>query len=337
MKFTELKKHLSTNTYFPAYTICGEDIFLCYRALDMFTARFGNTVPEMNTNVFSSEKVDMQQVVDACLMPPFGDAFRLVIVKPSKVKFTNSDMQLLKTYIKKPSTTTICVFFFTETNESAKSVSACTEPIICEHLDVSMAHAWVQGKIFGPTRVQIKPEAMQLLYAYCNADLARITSEAQKLASFVGENGVIDGNMVKTFVEQDKEYKIFELTDKIAQKDAEGAMDVFTTLMKNEKTAYAILTPLYTHFRRLLYISLLQSTQSQAWLAEKFGIKEWAVKMMFAQVKQYSPKLLKKIVDSLECTDENIKSGKMKEDIAVNLAIMNILIWRGAYAKHNHG
>lgn len=333
MKFVELKKHLATQQYLPIYSISGDDIFLCYRALDMFTSRLGNTVPEMNTNIFSGDKIDMAQVVDACNMPPFGDMYRLVVVKAGKGKFLQADMQVLKTYAKQPSTTTVLVFFFAENGENVKAVSGLAEQVDCMHLDMAMAQAFLQSKVFVPMQVTMQPQAMALLYAYCNADLARMMSEAQKLASFVGAQGVVDTQMVQNFVEQDKEYKIFELTDKIAQKDAVGAMDVFTTLLKAEKTAYAILTPLYTHFRRLLYIALLQTSQSQAQLAEQFGIKEWAVKMMFGQVRQYTPKLLKKIIDSLEKTDENIKSGKMKEDIAVNVAIMNILIWRGAYAK----
>ena len=46
--------------------------------------------------------------------------------------------------------------------------------------------------------------------------------------------------------------------------------------------------------------------------------------MLKNQIKVFSPKKLKQIVDMLASVDANIKQGKLKEDVAVKTAVLEI-------------
>ena len=58
-------------------------------------------------------------------------------------------------------------------------------------------------------------------------------------------------------------------------------------------------------------------------------MKEFAVKMVKNQAKIFTPKKLKEIVDMLYTFDRDIKQGKIKEEVAIKTATLNILKIRG--------
>ena len=75
--------------------------------------------------------------------------------------------------------------------------------------------------------------------------------------------------------------------------------------------------------KRALYVAITPLTDAE--LANKLSIKEFAVKMLKNQIRVFSPKKLKQIVDMLGDVDANIKKGKLKEDVAVKTSVLEIL------------
>ncbi|MEG1581809.1 MAG: DNA polymerase III subunit delta [Clostridia bacterium] len=324
MKFIELKKSLQVNIE-QVYLIKGEDRFLCYLALEMVSSRVGCNIPEMNTALLSQDKMLMHDIIENCLIFPFGDDKRLVIVKDYTTK-SGAEIQELNKYTSNPASTTVLVFFNPESTETFKNVKNITI-IDCDKLDINLLNSWTESKLLKPFNVSMNSDAKELLFAYCSSDLTRISSELSKLVSYVGDNGNITTQNIKDMVVEDKDYKIFELTDAIAKGNKEKALDILYELNDKEKSSYSILTPLYNHYRRLLYISI-NNKESLSRLADYFHIKEFAVKMMFGQAKNYTQRKLKTIVDLLAKADEDIKSGLMKDETAIFFVVLNILMIR---------
>lgn len=317
MKYIELKKSLQNLQN--VYLISGEDRFLCYNALEQITNACGLAVPEMNS--VTMENCTADDIVASASIYPFADSRRLVIVKDFSGK-PNADAQLkiITSYIENPMPTTVLVFFNITEDSFFKNIKAKLAHIDCSKLDAPVINNYITKKL-DQHKIEYSASSVNLLALYCSYDMQRISSELEKLISYSAGRAPITDQTIKDLVVQDKEYQIFELAELISKNNAEKALDLVEVL--GRKNGFSIIVPLYNNYRRALFVAITPATDSE--LAKQLGIKEFAVKMLKNQLQVFSPKKLKQIVDFLGDIDANIKKGKLKENVAVKTAVLNIL------------
>lgn len=319
MKFVELKKSLDIKVK-RAYLLTGNDRFLCYNALEIIKKKLNLSFPDLNSVTFNEENFDESKIVEACEVLPFGDKIRLVIVKEFSSVKTPSD-KLIK-YLDSPVDSTVLVFFAPDMTEFLKKIESKFEKIDCDVLDDNLLSAWIVN-FLRKRKVSIEKTALSALIEYTSSKLTRISSELEKLASFVGEGGCITKNDIDIFVYKDKDYQIYELNEAVANGNGEVVLDMLYSLLDTYNNEFYIITPLYNYFRRLLFIKTSNKTDFE--LSRMFKVKEFAVKKMREKVNYYTARNLKKAVDILSNSDLNIKSGKMSSDVAVKTAVMQII------------
>lgn len=324
MKFIELKKELE-NKVCPAYLISGNDRFLCYSALDLIKKAANISLSDLNEVVIAGENCTLDDIVKSASVFPFVDAYRLVQVNnfSAKVKEKNN---VLSEYLKNPLESTILVFFNLEANDAIKPFMDKIVHIDCDKLDVNTIARVVKTKA-KQSGTEIEDQAIEKLILYCNNDMARITSELEKLICYASDKQIREQD-VMDLVEQDKEYQVFELSEFIAKGNKEKALDLVYTICSDSRGTFSLLTPLYNSYKRALYVAV-NKDKTDSELASLLGIKEYAVKMSKNQAKSYNPKKLKQIVDMLYEADRNIKMGKINDQIAIKTVVLNILKIRG--------
>jgi len=319
MKFAELKSSL-VNGIKNVYILSGNDRFLCGNALEILKKKINLQFPDLNSMVFTEENFDEDKIIESCMVLPFMDNLRLVIVK--EVKNGIMPSQAMLDYIKKPVENTVLIYFAPDATEYIKKISKFCEVVNCDVLEDKLLKSWIT-KFVGKRNVSIGEDAINTLIEYTTGQLTRISSELEKLVGFVGDGGVIGTKDVQALVVKDKEYQLYELNESIAAGKLDASLDMLYTLQANQKNEFFIITPMYNYFRRLLLIKT--SKDSDANLANSFGVKEYAVKKMREKTQHYTAKNLKKIVDLVAKCDLNIKSGKMAGDTAVKTTILQII------------
>ena len=80
MKYIELKKQLKINID-NVYFIYGDDRYLCFDALKKVESALSIQIKDMNTVTLSGESVTAKDIVESANTYPFGDLYRLVVVK----------------------------------------------------------------------------------------------------------------------------------------------------------------------------------------------------------------------------------------------------------------
>ena len=110
----------------------------------------------------------------------------------------------------------------------------------------------------------------------------------------------------------------------LADKFIEGAQSKGHNVFRFNVSAVAVLGVLVNHFRRLLSVSLDSFTSPEI-LAEMLGVKPFAVKQYKSQSKNFSQKQLKKYVDYLEDTYEDVLNGKYSETSALKNVVINLI------------
>ena len=324
MKFIDLKKDLEKQIR-PAYLISGNDRFLCYSALDLIKKSLKISLPDLNEVVIAGENASHDDISKSASVFPFVDQYRLVLVNNFNSKAKEKDNPL-NSYLKSPLDSTVIVFFNLESIENLKPYLGLIELIDCDKLDLKTIARVIKSKTT-PNSIEMTDQAIEKLALFCNLDMARITSELEKLICFTTNNEITEED-ISELVVQDKEYQVFELSEFIAKGNKEKALDLVYTLTNDGKSAFTLLTPLYNNYKRALFC-LVNKDKSDAELANLLGIKEYAVKMAKNQASAFTPKKLKQIVDILYEADRNIKMGKINDQIAIKTGVLNILKIRG--------
>lgn len=327
MKFVDLKKDLQKEIR-PAYLISGNDRFLCFSALEQIKQALGISLPELNYVVMDGATITHQEIVESANVFPFVDAHRAIQINNFSVKNKTKEDKLLA-YLKSPMKESVIIFFSPNQNDALKPYLGQICAVDCDKLSTEILLQTLKVK-FTKAGAKISQEALEKLILFCGNDMTRISGEIEKLVNYACEEE-ITVETIKKLVVEDKEYQVFELSDFIAKNNKFKALDLAETLTKDKKGGFSILTPLYNNYRRVLFASINKDL-SDSELASLLGVKEYAIRMVKSQVKVFSPRNLKKIVDMLYNADRNIKMGKIKEDVAVYTAILNILKIRGQQA-----
>ena len=329
MKYVELKAQLKTKID-RTYLITGDDRYLCYDALKKIEDALQITIKDMNSVTISGEQVTAKEIVDSANMYPFGDMSRLVVVKGFSPAKNKSEFEVIQAYAKAPLDSTVLVFFNPESADFFKGMSNITL-VDCAKIDAKTIASFVKNQL-AKNEIQASEDAIEKLIMFCSSDMARITNELEKLIAYVSDTKVLTADIVEKFVVQDKEYQIYELAEFIAKGDSKNAIDLVESFMVKPGSGFLILSPLFNHYRRALFVSI-NKDKTQSELATLLGVKEFAIRMLKNQVNCFSPKSLKKIVDMIADYDRKIKVGEMKENIAIKTIVFNILNIRGQNDK----
>lgn len=330
MKFVDLKKNLAEKID-NVYLISGGDRFLCYKALEAIEKRLNIVVPDMNSVTLVGDACDAKDIVDSASVFPFGDEYRLIVVKnfnpkTNGTKKTDNEI-ILEKYLDSASKTTVLVFFNIDGDDFFKNLKNKLTFVDCDKMDMPVLVNVIRAD-FAKKNIQIDEGTARLFALYCNLDMARISTEEAKLISYALKKGEISESDIKDLIVEDKEYQIFELAELIAKNNKDAVFDMVERLEIQGRAGFSILMPLYNNYRRVLFTAI-NSTMSDRTIAESLGVKEYAIKMCRNQAKVFSPKKLKQIVDMLADADRNIKTGKIKEDVIVKTIIVKILKLRG--------
>ncbi len=311
MKFTELKRHLKSGQLCSCYIIAGEDAGVRSFAHKLFIKHI-TSFPELNITYYGG-KADAVDIVDACSALPFMSDKRLVIVSDF-----SSDAKKIEEYLSNPSLSTILVFESESIGNNMKKVASLCEIVDCGRQEESFLYDYVANvaKLNG---AQITSNATKLLINYTNRYIFRINGEIAKLAS---ETDLIDEQSVREKVSPDLEVATFALTNVIASKDKEKTLAYLEKMILDGNSAFAIIGMLYTQYRKLFYISINKDSDT---LSADLGVKEYSLKFLIPQTKNYTVVQLKKICDIISFADYGIKSGQIAEKTALYTCVLEIL------------
>ncbi len=303
MKFTELKKNLMTAPPKSCYILTGDDSFVVKSAVNMFSV-FTGEFRDLNFTSFNKD-ASISEVIAALLTPPMFSEYRVVCVNDY-----TGDLKQIKEYLKNPSSTSVLLFTGALTPNFNGIIPLC-EIVDCNRLEKSYLEGWVVRKA-ASQKISVSQKAASLLVEYCNRDMNSVYNELVKLMDYA--EGAIDESDVKELVSPQIEYKVFELSEAIAEKNADKAVELVNLMLAENNSSVSLMGMLFNHFRRLLFVSLNPKSDT---LSSDLKVKEYAVKVALRQAAKFSPRRLKAVFDRLNSLDAGVKAGKISDKNAL--------------------
>ena len=316
MKVKELKKNLN-NSVEPVYFITGEDSYLIEFALNTFSSLLNEEVIAFNLNVFQ-DLTNIGDIISALRSYPLMDNRKVVVVKEPAAP-TKEQEKILVQYFEKPEIQSVFVIV---DDGSFKNMNKYGEVVDCSSLSFEDCIKQIELVFKGEKR-EIEKDAAKKLAEYCLCDLRKIHNEIDKLVCF-RNTGVIKAEDIEAVVTPSTDYKIYEFTQSLADKNPLRAKNIMENLVANGNKPLSLMQAILSQYKRMLYVLISNGTDEE--IAKNLKIKPYAVKMSRRTAEHYSPKILKAYCEGLVDLEYKSLTGKININDALKSAISILIV-----------
>lgn len=173
---------------------------------------------------------------------------------------------------------------------------------------------------------EFESQAARLLASYIDEDPRLAKSEINKLLFYVDFARPVTEEDVRTLVADVRQGNVFEMVDAIGYGDGEKAFTMLRRLLE-EGDALPLFGMVVRQFRLLIQVRELLDEdpgQDHFQIAKKIGVHPYPVQKIIPQAKLFSLTQLKAIFHQLSEVDQAIKTGRLGDELALDLLIASL-------------
>lgn len=206
--------------------------------------------------------------------------------------------------------------------EGRAAVIACDAP---EERDLA---AWVVQRARSKGAA-IEPAAANDMAVSIGRNLMLMDRELDKLVAYRGGAGPIRQADVRLMVPYTQEASIFDMVDAIGRKDGSAATRLLRGLQRDGAAPLYLLAMIVRQFRILVQVTELQGQGLNKYeIGSKIGLHHFPAGKAMQQSRQWRMDDLLAAYDRLLETDLAIKTGKLPDDLALDLLVLELSQWR---------
>lgn len=168
-----------------------------------------------------------------------------------------------------------------------------------------------------------KDQAFDLLLDLTNCNLTRMMQELEKLMLFHQESKTIVKSSVEKLVSKSLEQNVFELNELVLKKDVRKAIELYQDLLTQKEDPIKIIALMIGQFRLLLQVKILREKgYQQGDISGILKVHPYRVKLAMQKERQFDQALLSQAHHYLIDADYQIKTGKVKPEMQVELFVL---------------
>ena len=319
-----LQEDLKTGNFKHIYLLYGEEAYLVRQYRDRLRDSLCVEGDTMNTSVFSGKDIRPASLIDLSETMPFFAERRVIFVENSG--FFKKSPEDLAAYLGELPETTYFIFVEEEVDKRGKMYKQAKKfgsVVEFKRQTDAVLMQWILGKLKKENKRITRP-VMELFLDKNGTDMELITQELEKLLCYTMEKDVIEATDVEAICANQINGKIFDMVDAIGRKEQKKALDLYYDLLMLKEPVMRILYLVTRHFQILMQLrDMTGKGFDNKQMAAKAGVPEFAVRKYLGQAKSFSLTQLEEIVRASVQTDENIKTGQMADQLAVELLIIS--------------
>lgn len=305
------------------YLLYGTEDYLRGQYRDKLRRAMIEDDSSMNYNYFEGKDVDVAKVIDISETMPFLSDKRVIVIENSN--FFKTSQEQMAEYLKNVPEDTYFIFCEKEVDKRSKMFKTVkNEGYISEfgEQDEATLKRWVLSLV-GKEGKQISARALELFLEKTGNEMENIQREFEKLACYTLEKDAIMPEDVEMICTERLQNRIFEMIENIAHKNQKKALDLYYDLIALKEPPMRILFLIARQFNLLLQTKvLLQKRYDNRVIGEKLSLSPFIAKKYMAQAVKFDLSKLREALEACVQTEEDIKTGKMTDLIAVELLII---------------
>lgn len=318
----QIKKQIAEKQLKPVYLLYGTEDYL----KKLYVSKLKNAAldggSEMNFSRFSGKDVDAVKVREAVETVPFFAPMRFILIEDSQLFKSASEMPDV---IKAVPASACVVFSEHEVDKRNKLYKTVKElGYVCEMngLGEKELLLWI-ASVLGERGKKIRECNASELVVRTGGDMELLLREMDKLCAYAMEREEITGEDIHLLCSTQVSSHIFQMIDEIAAGKLKEAMLLYQELLALKERPMTILYLLTKHFNRLLCIREMkrEHTDSRT-MASVLGVPPFAIGKYIRQAEAFSTADLKNAINLSVNIEENVKKGRLFDQIGVELLIV---------------
>ena len=305
------------------YLLYGTEDYLKRQYRDKLKHALVEPDDTMNFSAYEGKDINPKELIDLSETLPFFKEKRMILVENSGF-FKNSCDDLAE-YMGQVPESTCFVFVEEEVDKRSKLFKAASRAgsaVEFETPKEDMLIRWILGRIQREGK-KITQSVMQLFLSKTGSDMENIDKELEKLICYTLDKTEISAADVEAICTGQTENKIFEMIDAISAKNQKKALDLYYDLLALKEAPMRILFLIARQFQNLLLIKSMSAKGYPAVsIAKTAGMPSFAVQKNLRQAGAFKINQLKEAIEDCGQAEEDVKTGRMADQLAVELLIV---------------
>lgn len=316
------------------YLLYGQEQYLIDTAVNKIKKKFGERL--LGINYILIDETNIDNLISDIEMPAFGYDKKLIIIKDNSLfkkdgrKKAGSPIQeKIVEYIKNNMSmieeSVILVFVSLEVDKNVVFEQIDKNGFICNIEELKPLELVKKLKqVCNLYKVNVEQKTLNYLVETSGTNLQNLMNEIRKLIEYAGENGTITIDDIEHLSIKQMESVIFELTDNLAIRKIDKALEVLDNLIYQKEPLQKILITLYNHFKKIYLCSVATSLNKD--IVYSLGLKPnqtFLVSKYKRQSSHFKRNEIREILSALIDLDYNYKNGKIDIDIGLRSILCN--------------
>lgn len=325
-----LNQQINKKEFSRLYLLGGTEPYLIYQYRDKLIGALTDPNDTMNFITYKGENTKPEEIIEFADTMPFFAERRVVLVENSG--FFKNGCERLETVLANLPETTVLIFVekvIDNRKKLSKQVAELGTVAMFDAPDSDMLAVWLNG-MFAEDRIAISGGTIHYLIDRVGNNMNLLKNEAEKLRTYAVDKGNVTREDIDLLCVNQVEDKIFDMIDAISEKKRQKAMKLYDDLLYLQEAPMKILVLITRNFMQLLKIRFALDTGTpEGQIASTFGIRPYFVKKYIAQACSFTKDQLLACVRLCQEADANIKSGRMRDKLATEMVILELLLHGG--------
>ena len=325
----EIKRQIKERSFYKVYLLTGDEPYLVLQAKHMLKKAMVKEGDTMNYAAFTDGKVDINTLQQLAFTYPFFSEKRVLLLDGTGILKTGKD-EFVNIMEKMPETTCI-VICEPEVDKRSKVFKWIKKNgYVAEFLKKNQTEKvllrWI-ATLLGKEKKQIRENNALYFLQKTGDDMFQIKNETDKLIAYVGEREEITKADIDAIASGEVQDKIFELVDAIANGNKTAALQYYNDLILLKEPPMHILFLIVRQYRILHIIANMRGLRkTDDAIAKTAGIPRFVIRKNEKQLRRYGEKTLEKCMEECIQIEEEIKTGRIGDQIGVETLICKLLL-----------
>lgn len=310
------------------YLLYGEEQYLIETAINKIKKKFGELL--LGINYILIDETNIDNIISDIEIPAFGYDKKLIIIKNSglfkkdgRKKISTPIQEKITDYIKNNidiiKESLILVFMEKEVDKNSVFEVVEKNGIICDIEELKQIQLVKKLKqICMLYKVNCDEILLNYLVETSGTNLQNLINEIRKLIEYVGPDGKITIEDINRLAIKQIDSVIFELTDNLAIRKIDKALEILDNLIYQKEPLQKILITLYNHFKKIYLCSIAVSLNKD--IVNSLSLRPnqtFLINKYKKQASHFKQEELRKILKAFIELDYNSKNGKIDIDVGL--------------------
>lgn len=322
-----INQDISNNNFSKLYLLYGDEAYLRNQYRDKLISALVSSDDAMNYSAYHGKDLPLGQIIDIAETMPFLAERRVILIEDSSLFGSKGGDEDFAEYLKQIPDTTCMIFSEENVDKRSKMYKTVNSEGYAALFDTpspEVLSKWIQS-ILKAENKQITRQALDDLLECTGSDMMTIRQELDKLISYTLNKEGITASDVEAICIPQIENKVFVMLDHMMSHRTAQALSLYGDLLKLREAPAKILAAIEYQIRLTLHVKgLLSEGKSQSEMMSILGVKQYPVKKAISQAGQYKTSALEKALALCAQTEEYFKSGRIADQIGIELLIITL-------------